>query len=64
MDITQIVQLEEILHALIINWDQTAIHYVPALSWTMEVQGSKRVDVGRKDDKKADPCLFYGCSDR
>ena len=48
----QIVDLEEILYPLIINWDQTAIHYVPPSSWTMEVEGSKRVDLGGKDDKR------------
>ena len=53
MDIKQIVDLEEIPNALIINWDQTA---VPPSSWTIEVEGSKRVDLGGKDDK----CEYAG----
>lgn len=58
LDIKQIVHLEEIPHALIINWDQTAIHYVPPSSWTMEVEGSKRVDLGGKDDKRQITACF------
>ena len=62
LDIKQIVDLEEIPHTLIINWDQTAIHYIPpyASSWTMEVEGSKRVDLGGKDDKRQITACFAG----
>ena len=60
LDIKQIVDLEEISHTLIINWDQTAIHYVPPSSWTMEVEGSKRVDLGGKDDKRQITACFAG----
>ena len=35
LDIIRLVDLEQILPALIINWDQTAINYVPPVSWTM-----------------------------
>ena len=52
LDIKQLVDLEDIPPALIINWDQTAINYVPPTSWTMEVEGSKRVDLAGKDDKR------------
>ena len=60
LDIKQTVELEEIPHELIINWDQTAIHYVPSSSWTMEVEGSKRVDLGGKDDKRQITACFAG----
>ena len=60
MDIKQIIDLEEIPHPLIINWDQTAIHYVPPSSRTMEVEGSKRVDLGAKDDKRQITACFAG----
>ena len=50
--IKNIASLDEILPALIINWDQTGINYVPVLSWTMEVEGSKRVELIGKDDKR------------
>ena len=42
---------DEIPLALIINWDQTGINYVPVGSWTMEVEGTKRVEIIGKDDK-------------
>ena len=35
-DVKVVVEMEEILHDLIINWDQTGIHYIPVGSWTME----------------------------
>ena len=52
LDIKQVVDLEDIPFPLIINWDQTAINYVPPSSWTMEVEGTKRVDLAGKDDKR------------
>ena len=36
-----VVELDEIPPQLIINWDQTAIYYVPVGSWTMELKGAK-----------------------
>ena len=44
--------MDEIPPALIINWDQTGINYVPVGSWTMEVEGTKRVEMIGKDDKQ------------
>ena len=46
--------------ALIINWDQTGINYVPVSSWTMEVEGSKRVELVGKDDKRQITAVFAG----
>ena len=60
LNIKQLVVLEDIPPALIINWDQTAINYVPPTSWTMEVEGSKRVDVAGKDDKRQITACFAG----
>ena len=37
---------------LIINWDQTAIKYVPVSNWTQEVKGSKRIETACTDDKR------------
>ena len=31
-----IIELEEIPDDLVVNWDQTGIHYVPVSDWTME----------------------------
>ena len=43
-DVKAVIEMEEIPCELIINWDQTGIHYVPVSSWTMEKEGSKRVE--------------------
>ena len=58
LDIKQIVDLEDIPPALIINWDQTAIYYIPPASWTMGVEGSKRVDLAGKGDKRQITACF------
>ena len=39
------------LAELIFIWDQTGINLVPASNWTMEVKGSKRVEVAELTDK-------------
>ena len=41
LDIKVVVNLEDI--ELILNWDQTAINYVPVSNWTMAKEGSKRL---------------------
>jgi len=51
LDVQNVVSLDEIPPALVINWDQTAIQYVPTLSWTMEEEGARRVEIAGKDDK-------------
>ena len=40
-DIKAFKDLEEVPDCLILNWDQTAIKYVPVAEWTIEKQGSK-----------------------
>ena len=49
MDITNIVNMDEIPPRLIINFDQTAINYVPT---PMEKQGAKRVEMIGIDVKR------------
>ena len=61
LDIKATVTLEDIPLDLIINWDQTGIHYVPVSSWTMAKEGSKRVEICAIDDKRQLTALF-GCS--
>jgi len=58
MDITNIVNMNEIPPQLIINFNQTAINYVPTLSWTMEKQGAKRVEIIGIDDKRQMTAIF------
>ena len=59
-DIQVVVEMEEIPGELIINWDQTGIHYVPVSSWTMEREGSKRVEIAGIDDKRQITAVFAG----
>ena len=46
---------------LVINWDQTGMHYVPVSSWTMAKEGSKRVEICGIDDKRQIKAVF-GCT--
>ena len=39
-DVQSLIEIEEIQIALIINWDQTAIKYIPLSTWTMADEGS------------------------
>ena len=57
-DIQSIVEMEEIPGDLIINWDQTAIKYVPVSNWTMEDEGSQRVEVVATNDKRQITVVF------
>ena len=50
----------EIPPELVINWDQTGIHYVPVSSWTMVKVGSKRVEIAGIDDKRQITAVFGG----
>jgi len=44
-DIETISKFEEIPKELVINWDQTAVKYVPVSNWTQEVKDAKRVAI-------------------
>ena len=53
--------MEEIPDDLVLNWDQTGIHYVPVSDWTMEKTGSKRVEiVGANDKRQIISAVFAG----
>ena len=58
LDIKAVVEFHDIPSSLIINWDQTGIHYVPVGSWTMEKEGSKRVKIAAVDDKHQITAVF------
>ena len=60
-DVKCTVEMEDIPLDLVINWDQTAIHYVPRSHWTMAKAGSQRVEVVGLDDKRQITALF-GCT--
>ena len=52
--------MDEIPVKLIINFDQTALNYVPSTSWMMEKIGTSRVEVVTKDDKQQITAMFGG----
>ena len=57
-DIQSIVEMEKIPSNMIINWDQTAIKYVPVSNWTMADEGSQRVEVVAANDKRQITAVF------
>ena len=59
-DVVSVVTMEEIPPQLILNWDQTGIHLVPASSWTMDKRGSKRVEIKGVNDKRQITAVFCG----
>ena len=54
------VVLEEIPTEVILNWDQTGIKIVLSSTWTMERQGSKRVEAVGVNDKCLITTVFCG----
>jgi len=62
LEIKVIVNMDEIPPDLIINFDQTALNYVPVSHWTMDQEGAKRVEVVAKDDKRQITAVFAGSS--
>ena len=58
VDIKAVVEMAEIPHDLIINWDQTRIKYIPVSEWTMAREGSKRVEISGIEDKRQNTAVF------
>ena len=52
--------MEEIPDDLVVNWDQTGIHYVPVLDWTMEKVGANKVEIVGANDKRQITAVFAG----
>ena len=59
-DVIATVEMEEIPFELILNWDQTGIKIVPSSNWTMELQGSKRVEITGIADKRQITAVLCG----
>ena len=59
-DVAAVVGMEEIVPELVLNWDQTGIHLVPASSWTMDKEGSKQVAIKGGNDKRQITAVFCG----
>ena len=52
LDIRGLVEMEEIPQDLVLNWDQTAVNYVPVSNWTMAKEGTHKVSIAGIDDKR------------
>ncbi len=50
--------MEEVPPEMILNWDQSGIKLVPSSNWTLEKQGSKRVELTGMNDKRQ---ITYRC---
>ncbi len=59
-DLTSIVTMEDVPPELVLNWDQTGIKIVPSSCWTMDRQGSKRVEIAGVTDKRQITAVFCG----
>ena len=59
-DVSSVVVMEDIPPSLIINWDQTGTHFVPASQWTMEVKGARRVEIAGLNDKRQMTMVLAG----
>ena len=51
-DIETVSMLEDIPKYLIINWDQTAVKFVPVSNWTQEVKSAKQVEIASTGNKR------------
>lgn len=59
-DVVAVVTMDDIPPELILNWDQTGIHLVPASMWTMDREGSRRVEISGANDKRQITAVFCG----
>ena len=51
-DVTAVAIMNNIPDDLIINWDQTAVQFVPTGQWTMHKSDDKLVPTAHSDDKR------------
>ena len=64
LEIKNIVSMDEIPAELVINFDQTALSYVPTSHWTVEQEWTKHVEIIAKDDKRQITAVFVGSSSK
>ena len=58
LGIKAVTLMEHMPPELVINWDHTGISFVPGSSWTMQLKGSKQVEiVGITDKHQIDAVL-------
>ena len=56
--------MEEIPNDLVLNWDQTGIHYVPVSDWMIEKTGAKKLEIVGTNDKRQITAVFAGAMSR
>ena len=56
--VVQTAEMEEVHPELILNWDQTGIQIVPSSTWTMDREGTRRVEMVGAKDKRQITALF------
>ena len=59
-EVVTTVEMEDVPIELILNWDQTGIKIVPTSNWTMELSGSKRVEMSALTDKRQITAVLCG----
>ena len=59
-DVVAVVTMDDIPPELVLNWDQTGIHLVPASTWTMDREGSRRVEISGANDKRQITAVLCG----
>ena len=52
------VSNEKIPADLVVNWDQTPLHYIPACKWTMDDKGTSKIPIAGGLDKRARTTIF------
>ena len=50
--VSGMVKVHKILSELVINWDQAGVNLIPSQNWTMEQQGSSRVEIAGINNKR------------
>uniref|UniRef100_A0A1X7UBP5 DDE-1 domain-containing protein n=1 Tax=Amphimedon queenslandica TaxID=400682 RepID=A0A1X7UBP5_AMPQE len=51
-DIIAEVLMNDIPKHMVLNWDQTALQYIPTGNWTMHEKGAKTTPIVHSDDKR------------
>ena len=59
-NVVSTVMMEEVPMELVMNWDQTGIKIVPSSCWTMDEQGSQRVEINGIGDKRMIAAVLCG----
>ena len=52
--------MEKIPPNLIINYDHTGVNSVPIPKWTVEKEGTKRIEIAGIEDKRQFTAIFAG----